>query len=76
MRYSYEFKRKCVELYWSGQWPETPDGAWRVHLEKMQMGQKCYSIKRIKNYPCRNDLHWLCRPYQESPEALLHWKME
>ena len=26
MRYSYEFKRKCVELYRSGQWPETPEG--------------------------------------------------
>lgn len=76
MRYSYEFKRKCVELYWSDQWPETPDGVWQVHLEKMQMEQKCYSIKRRKYYPRRNDLHWLCRPYQESPEALLHWKME
>ncbi len=26
MRYSYEFKRKCVELYHSGEYPETPDG--------------------------------------------------
>ena len=26
MRYSYEFKRKCVEMYRSGQWPETPSG--------------------------------------------------
>ena len=26
MRYSYEYKRKCVELYRSGQWPETPKG--------------------------------------------------
>ena len=26
MRYSYEFKRKCVELYRNGQWAETPDG--------------------------------------------------
>ena len=26
MRYSYEFKRKCVELYWEGKWPDTPDG--------------------------------------------------
>ena len=26
MRYSYEFKRKCVELYWEGRWPETPVG--------------------------------------------------
>ena len=26
MRYSYEFKRKCVEMYRSGQWSETPEG--------------------------------------------------
>ncbi len=26
MRYSYEFKRKCVELYREGRWPDTPDG--------------------------------------------------
>ena len=27
MRYSYEFKLKCVELYRQGIWPETPEGA-------------------------------------------------
>ena len=26
MRYSYEYKRKCVELYREGRWPETPNG--------------------------------------------------
>ena len=26
MRYSYEFKRKCVDLYRQGCWPETPEG--------------------------------------------------
>ena len=26
MRYSYEYKRKCVELYRQGKWPEPPDG--------------------------------------------------
>ncbi|MCR5543601.1 MAG: transposase, partial [Eubacterium sp.] len=26
MRYSYEFKRKCVELYHRGEYPDTPDG--------------------------------------------------
>ncbi len=25
MRYSYEYKRKCVELYKKGKWPETPE---------------------------------------------------
>ena len=26
MRYRYEYKKKCVELYRQGKWPETPDG--------------------------------------------------
>ena len=26
MRYSYEFKRNCIELYRQGVWAETPDG--------------------------------------------------
>ncbi len=26
MRYSYEFKRKCVEMYRKGLYPETPEG--------------------------------------------------
>ena len=26
MRYSYEYKRNCVELYRKGEWPETPEG--------------------------------------------------
>ena len=26
MRYSYEYKKKCVELYRQGEWAETPEG--------------------------------------------------
>ena len=26
MRYSYEFKRNCIELYRKGRWPDTPEG--------------------------------------------------
>ena len=26
MRYSYEFKQECIELYRKGQWPDTPKG--------------------------------------------------
>ena len=26
MRYSYEYKRKCIEMYREGRWPETPEG--------------------------------------------------
>ena len=26
MRYSYEFKRKAIELFYQGKWPKTPAG--------------------------------------------------
>ena len=26
MRYSYEFKKKAIELFYQGEWPETPNG--------------------------------------------------
>ena len=26
MRYSYEFKKECIELYRKGYWPKTPEG--------------------------------------------------
>ena len=26
MKYSYEFKKKCVDMYREGRWAETPDG--------------------------------------------------
>ena len=26
MKYSYEYKMKCVDLYQQGEWPKTPDG--------------------------------------------------
>ena len=26
MKYSYEYKRNCIDLYREGKWPETPDG--------------------------------------------------
>ena len=26
MRYSLEYKRKCIEMYYQGIWPDTPDG--------------------------------------------------
>ena len=35
MRYSYEFKLKCVELYRKGLYPETPEGISNVHFHKM-----------------------------------------
>ena len=35
MRYSYEFKRKCVEMYRLGQLPETPEGTKEKNFKDM-----------------------------------------
>ena len=35
MRYSYEYKRKCVEMYREGRWPETPVGIKPENFHKM-----------------------------------------
>lgn len=26
MRYSFDYKRKCIEIYREGKWPESPEG--------------------------------------------------
>ncbi len=35
MRYSYEFKMYCVELYQQGKWPDTPEGVKTENFRKM-----------------------------------------
>ncbi len=46
MRYSYEFKRKCVEMYRKGIWMETPEG----------ISQKSFHIK-IRRWVRKEDIH-------------------
>lgn len=38
MKYSYEYKRKCVEMYREGKWPETPEGIQKENFHKMIRG--------------------------------------
>lgn len=35
MKYSYEYKRMCVEMYRQGKWPETPEGMRDENFRKM-----------------------------------------
>ena len=35
MKYSYEYKKQCVELYRQGKWPETPVGVKQTNFHKM-----------------------------------------
>ena len=34
MKYSYEYKKQCVELYRQGKWPETPVGVNQKNFHK------------------------------------------
>ncbi len=34
MKYSYEYKKQCVELYRQGKWPETPVGEKQKNFHK------------------------------------------
>ena len=38
MKYSYEYKRKCVELYRQGKWPETPESVQKKNFHQMIRG--------------------------------------
>ena len=53
MRYSYEFKKKCVELYYRGEYPDTPDGIGlkRFHgtIREWVRIEKACGITALKN---------------------------
>ena len=38
MKYSYEYKRMCVEMYRKGKWAETPDSIQKENFHKMIRG--------------------------------------
>ena len=38
MKYSYEYKKMCVEMYRQGIWPETPEGIQEENFHKMIRG--------------------------------------
>jgi len=52
MRYSYEFKKKCVELYRDGKWPETPAGVnqstFRCQIRQWNCKEAANGVKSLK----------------------------
>ena len=38
MRYSYEYKKMCVELYRQGKWVETPEGVKEKNFRNIFLG--------------------------------------
>lgn len=50
MRYSYEFKRKCVEIYRQGILPDIPDGVSKKYLEiQFENGSESKMHKNLKH---------------------------
>lgn len=67
MRYSYEFRLMCVELYRSGSYPDIPEGmhpdTLKRHIREWSrfslyfQRQNCFHIHRnIKTYPYANQI--------------------
>ena len=60
MRYSYEYKRMCVELYQQGKWPETPTGisehSFRVTISPNMEQIKDMLNKAFKRFPSTQGL--------------------
>ena len=48
MKYSYEYKKQCVELYRQGKRPETPVGVKQKNFHKTIMNQLALFGKRPK----------------------------
>lgn len=53
MRYSYEFKLRCIELYRNRQWPETPEGVqttrFRLNIRKWVRIEEAYGVDGLKH---------------------------
>lgn len=56
MRYSYEYKRDCVELYRQGLWPETPNGvskkSFRMTVRKWVRMEEAKGPEVLKHKGC------------------------
>ena len=61
MRYSYEFKRKCVEMYRQGILPDAPDGVSKklfTMKQKLPGSQKKRKLPLIKLLIVYFELNW------------------
>ena len=60
LRYSYEFKRKAIELFYQGEWPKTPAGV-STHIFHNQIREwvKLEQIHGPDINKCRGtNKHW------------------
>ena len=59
MRYSYEFKRRCVELYREGKWQETPEGVkqkrFRYEIRESARIEEANGPEALKHQSCNKN---------------------
>ena len=59
MRYSYKFKRRCVELYREGKWPETPKGIkqkrFRYEIREWVRMEEANGPEALKHQSCNKN---------------------
>ncbi len=67
MRYSYEYKLKCVEMYREGRWPETPEGI----KDPKDFRRMIRQWARIEEANGPTALRHKCRNKKWSPEERL-----
>lgn len=82
MRYSYEYKLKCIEMYRKGKWAETLDGVNRDRFrhnirQGVRMEEHCEAevLKHknlIKFVPQRKNMNWLPRLLPETQRQKWH----
>lgn len=57
MRYSYEYKLKCIEMYRKGEYPETPEGVsqkkFRAEIRCWTKTEEAYTPEALK-HPTHN----------------------
>ena len=55
MKYSYEYKKNCIELYRQGKWPETPDGIkqenFRISVRRWSRREKSCGAESLQKNP-------------------------
>ena len=53
MKYSYEFKQKCVEMYRQGQYPKTPKGCnqstFRAAIRQWSRLEECHGVTALRH---------------------------
>ena len=72
MRYSYEFKRKAIELFYQGEWPKTPNGVrtdtFRRQIRDWVKLERLYGSQWVHKYKTLGYNGLINKPKGRSPK--------